>query len=79
MRTDRRSLWSPLNPFRAHQNCKKFPFWTTEFGHGPPTLETFLLNPQIESPPSVIVQTGSPSENSSSMASVVWLGIQLSI
>ena len=78
MRTDRSSLWRPLNPFRAHQNCKKL-FRTTEFGQGPPTLETLLLNPQVESPPSIIVQTGSPSENSSGMASAVWLGIQLSI
>lgn len=79
MRTDRSSLQSPLNPFRAHHNCKKFSFWTMEFGHGPPILETFLLNPQIESPLSIIVQTGSPSENSSGMASAVWLGVHLSI
>lgn len=46
-----------------------------EFGHGPPILEPFLLNPQIESPLSIIVQTGSPSENSSGMASAVWLGV----
>lgn len=79
MRTDRSSLQSPLNPFRDRHNCKKLPFWTMEFGHGPPILEPFLLNPQIESPLSIIVQTGSPSENSSGMASAVWLGVHLSI
>ena len=76
MRTDRSSLQSPLNPFRAHHNCKKFSFWTMEFGHGPPILETFLLNPQIESPLSIIVQTGSPSDVTAAGECYVTLLIQ---
>lgn len=75
MRTDRSSLQGPLNHSETVITARSSHsgLWSLKV-YGPPILEPFLLNPQIESPLSIIVQTGSPSENSSGMASAVWLG-----